>query len=101
MGNAIRSTPRDRISKVVLEEKLFQTWHGGRTVLIGDGMEGQVVDCTSTRSMSDRLAALPHVDPFLACHRVSSNNMVMLIVLCLPVRKLTDNYIDRFLLELV
>ncbi|KAI8345671.1 hypothetical protein B0O80DRAFT_504137 [Mortierella sp. GBAus27b] len=36
MGNAIRSTPRDRISKVVLEEKLFQTWHGGRTVLIGD-----------------------------------------------------------------
>jgi hypothetical protein len=48
MGNAIRSTPRDRISKVVLEEKLFQTWHGGRTVLIGDGMEGRVVDSTST-----------------------------------------------------
>lgn len=39
MGDAIRSTPKDRISKVVLEEKVFKTWYGGQTVLIGDGKQ--------------------------------------------------------------
>ncbi|KAF9212419.1 hypothetical protein BGZ59_006782 [Podila verticillata] len=29
-------TPKDRISKVMLEEKIFSTWHEGRTVLLGD-----------------------------------------------------------------
>ncbi|KAF9107381.1 hypothetical protein BGX27_008773 [Mortierella sp. AM989] len=32
----IELTPKDEISKVFLEEKLFETWHNGRTVLIGD-----------------------------------------------------------------
>ncbi|KAF9920049.1 hypothetical protein FBU30_010219 [Linnemannia zychae] len=32
----IERTPKDRISKVMLEEKVFQTWGSGRTVLIGD-----------------------------------------------------------------
>ncbi|KAF9581481.1 hypothetical protein BGW38_001482 [Lunasporangiospora selenospora] len=36
MGDLIDATPRERISKVFLEEKLFQTWHHGRMVLIGD-----------------------------------------------------------------
>ncbi|KAF9583217.1 hypothetical protein BGW38_010003, partial [Lunasporangiospora selenospora] len=36
LGRFIEATPRDRISKVFLEEKLFETWHSGRTVLIGD-----------------------------------------------------------------
>ncbi|KAF9106487.1 hypothetical protein BGX27_009142 [Mortierella sp. AM989] len=36
MGNHINDTPKDLISKVYLEEKLFKTWHHGRTVLIGD-----------------------------------------------------------------
>jgi 2-polyprenyl-6-methoxyphenol hydroxylase-like FAD-dependent oxidoreductase len=37
MGHLIDWTPREYISKVVLEEKVFQTWHHLRAVLIGDG----------------------------------------------------------------
>ncbi|KAF8946749.1 hypothetical protein BGZ47_011493 [Haplosporangium gracile] len=29
-------TPKDQISKVMLEEKVFETWYSGRTVLVGD-----------------------------------------------------------------
>lgn len=36
MGEMIDATPRERRSKVFLEEKLFETWHHGRTALIGD-----------------------------------------------------------------
>ncbi|KAF9350388.1 hypothetical protein BGX26_011423 [Mortierella sp. AD094] len=36
MGDHINDTPKDLISKVFLEEKLFKTWYHGRTVLIGD-----------------------------------------------------------------
>ncbi|KAF9363562.1 hypothetical protein BGX34_003811 [Mortierella sp. NVP85] len=36
LGEFIDATPRNRISKVFLEEKLFETWYHGRTVLIGD-----------------------------------------------------------------
>ncbi|KAF9896715.1 hypothetical protein BX616_006890, partial [Lobosporangium transversale] len=32
----IDSTPKEKISNVFLEEKLFETWYHGRTVLIGD-----------------------------------------------------------------
>lgn len=38
MGDLIDSSPRETISRVFLEDKLFDTWHDGRTVLIGDGM---------------------------------------------------------------
>ncbi|KAF9573884.1 hypothetical protein EC968_007842 [Mortierella alpina] len=36
LGHLIDATPRDLISKVYLEEGLFDTWHQGRTCLIGD-----------------------------------------------------------------
>ncbi|KAF8951052.1 hypothetical protein BGZ52_000564 [Haplosporangium bisporale] len=36
MGDLIDRTPKDLISKVVLEEKVFETWFNGRTVLLGD-----------------------------------------------------------------
>ncbi|KAF9080763.1 hypothetical protein BGX27_005287, partial [Mortierella sp. AM989] len=36
MGDLIANTPKDCISKVFLEEKVFQTWYHGRTVLVGD-----------------------------------------------------------------
>ncbi|KAG0280765.1 hypothetical protein BGZ95_008791 [Linnemannia exigua] len=36
LGDLIDATPRDNISQVFLEDKLFDTWHHGRTVLIGD-----------------------------------------------------------------
>ncbi|KAG9073173.1 hypothetical protein KI688_000960 [Linnemannia hyalina] len=37
IGDLIDKTPRDNISKVFLEEKLFETWSYGRVVLVGDG----------------------------------------------------------------
>jgi 2-polyprenyl-6-methoxyphenol hydroxylase-like FAD-dependent oxidoreductase len=37
LGDLYDRTPKDLISKVMLEEKVFKTWHHGRTVLIGDG----------------------------------------------------------------
>ncbi|KAG0055384.1 hypothetical protein BGZ83_008776 [Gryganskiella cystojenkinii] len=36
MGDLIDRTPKDLISKVVLEEKVFKTWYSLRTVLLGD-----------------------------------------------------------------
>ncbi|GJJ68649.1 hypothetical protein EMPS_00995 [Entomortierella parvispora] len=36
LGNLIKATPEANISRVLLEEKLFETWSHGRTVLIGD-----------------------------------------------------------------
>ncbi|GJJ68650.1 hypothetical protein EMPS_00996 [Entomortierella parvispora] len=36
LGNLIKATPEDGISRVLLEEKLYETWSHGRTVLIGD-----------------------------------------------------------------
>jgi hypothetical protein len=37
MGDIFDATPKNLISKVYLEEKLFKTWHSGRVVLAGDG----------------------------------------------------------------
>ncbi|KAF9947740.1 hypothetical protein BGZ70_002527 [Mortierella alpina] len=37
MGDLIDASVKDDISKVMLEEKMFETWHFGRTVLMGDG----------------------------------------------------------------
>ncbi|KAF9193446.1 hypothetical protein BGZ51_003250 [Haplosporangium sp. Z 767] len=36
LGDLIDATPRENITRVYLEDKLFETWHDGRTVLIGD-----------------------------------------------------------------
>ncbi|KAF9029200.1 hypothetical protein BGZ52_009800 [Haplosporangium bisporale] len=36
IGDLIDVTPKEQINKVRLEEKIFETWHHGRTVLIGD-----------------------------------------------------------------
>ncbi|KAI7816454.1 hypothetical protein BC939DRAFT_469098, partial [Gamsiella multidivaricata] len=36
MGDIFDATPKELISKVFLEEKLFKTWYHSRTVLIGD-----------------------------------------------------------------
>lgn len=39
LGDLIDHTPKDLISKVKLEEIVFETWFGGRTALMGDGMQ--------------------------------------------------------------
>ncbi|GJJ74506.1 hypothetical protein EMPS_06864 [Entomortierella parvispora] len=36
LGNLIDATPAENISRVYLEDKLFESWHYGRTVLLGD-----------------------------------------------------------------
>ncbi|KAG0237889.1 hypothetical protein BGW41_008315 [Actinomortierella wolfii] len=36
IGECIRNTPPHLMSKVMLEEKMFDTWYHGRTVLLGD-----------------------------------------------------------------
>ncbi|KAG0199092.1 hypothetical protein BGX28_007567 [Mortierella sp. GBA30] len=36
MGDLIDATPKELVSQVYYEQKLFETWHHGRTVLIGD-----------------------------------------------------------------
>ncbi|KAG9071557.1 hypothetical protein KI688_005769 [Linnemannia hyalina] len=40
VGDLIDLTPKDLISKVMLEEKVFETWHYKRVALIGDGGSG-------------------------------------------------------------
>lgn len=37
MGDLFDATPTERVSKVYFEDKLFDTWTHGRTILIGDG----------------------------------------------------------------
>ncbi|KAG0226925.1 hypothetical protein BGX31_007146 [Mortierella sp. GBA43] len=44
MGDIFDDTPKELISKVFLEEKLFKTWYHGRTVLIGDGAVNAMQD---------------------------------------------------------
>ncbi|GJJ71466.1 hypothetical protein EMPS_03816 [Entomortierella parvispora] len=36
LGTLLDRTPKDLISKVMLEEKVFTTWYHGRTILLGD-----------------------------------------------------------------
>jgi hypothetical protein len=38
IGELYDRTPKELISKIALDEKVFDTWYSGRTVLIGDGM---------------------------------------------------------------
>ncbi|KAF9132821.1 hypothetical protein BGX30_012516 [Mortierella sp. GBA39] len=44
LGEIIDSTPKNGISKVMLEEKLFETWYHGSIVLIGDGAMSAMQD---------------------------------------------------------
>lgn len=41
LGDLFDWTPKELISKVMLEEKIFKTWSDCRTVLMGDGMSAQ------------------------------------------------------------
>ncbi|KAF9551987.1 hypothetical protein EC957_000060 [Mortierella hygrophila] len=46
LGDILDVTPKDVISKVMLEEKLFETWYDGNIVLIGDGAINAMQDAT-------------------------------------------------------
>ncbi|KAF9351034.1 hypothetical protein BGX26_010862 [Mortierella sp. AD094] len=58
MKEIFNSTPKNLISKVFLEEKVFQTWYNGRSVLIGDGaavaMKDAVVLANCIYNMKDK-----------------------------------------------
>lgn len=45
LGDLYDLTPKDLISKVMLEEKVFKTWHHGRCVLMGDGRYSHPCSC--------------------------------------------------------
>ncbi|KAG0343935.1 hypothetical protein BG005_002114 [Podila minutissima] len=44
LGDLIEATDKDLISKVYVEEKLFQTWNHGRVALMGDGAVSAMQD---------------------------------------------------------
>ncbi|KAF8936255.1 hypothetical protein BGZ47_009587 [Haplosporangium gracile] len=46
LGDILDVTPKDVMSKVMLEEKLFETWYDGNIVLIGDGAINAMQDAT-------------------------------------------------------
>src|SRR5689334_22040743 len=60
LGDLIDATPRDNISRVFLEDKMFETWHHGRTVLIGDGTLIQSFLCLGDRAALIWFLALTH-----------------------------------------
>ncbi|KAF9087644.1 hypothetical protein BGX23_007964 [Mortierella sp. AD031] len=55
LGELIDATPRETISRVFLEDKLFETWHHGRTVLIGDGKLLPSAGLGAVTSMQDAI----------------------------------------------
>ncbi|KAG0251967.1 hypothetical protein BG011_007291 [Mortierella polycephala] len=44
LGDLIDATPKDLISKMMLDEKMYETWFGGRIALIGDGAVSAMQD---------------------------------------------------------
>lgn len=41
MGDIYALTPKEFVSKVMREEKVFETWYSGRVVLLGDGKQSK------------------------------------------------------------
>ncbi|KAG0221221.1 hypothetical protein BGX31_010071 [Mortierella sp. GBA43] len=72
MGDLIRDTPPDLISRVFLEDKVFKTWYHGRTILIGDGAAAAIQDAVV---LANCLYFMPDdssrsiADAFLEYHR--------------------------------
>ncbi|KAG0030241.1 hypothetical protein BGZ82_007513 [Podila clonocystis] len=71
LGDLIDRTPKEYISKVMLEEKLFDTWFGGRTVLLGDachkmnpsGAMGAVNAMHDAIALANWINVLPSTSP--------------------------------------
>ncbi|KAF9346176.1 hypothetical protein BGX26_002334 [Mortierella sp. AD094] len=51
LGKFINATPREQISKVFLEEKMFETWYHDRVVLIGDASASEAYVSTTKRKL--------------------------------------------------
>ncbi|KAK3819386.1 MAG: hypothetical protein JOS17DRAFT_756323 [Linnemannia elongata] len=67
LGDMYDRTPKDQISKVMLEEKIFKTWYHGRTVLLGDachklhpsGGQGAITAMHDAIALANLIYALP------------------------------------------
>ncbi|KAF8929791.1 hypothetical protein BGZ47_000878 [Haplosporangium gracile] len=67
LGDLYDRTPKDQISKVMLEEKIFKTWYSGRTVLLGDachklhpsGGQGAITAMHDAIALANLIYALP------------------------------------------
>ncbi|KAF9931279.1 hypothetical protein FBU30_010508 [Linnemannia zychae] len=67
LGDLFDQTPKEFISKVMLEEKVFQTWYSGRNVLLGDachklhpaGGHGAVTAIHDAIALANLLYAMP------------------------------------------
>lgn len=78
MGDLYDLTPVEFISKVMLEEKVFETWHSGRFALLGDGKSLSHILWTryiatyfQGRCLILVLYFMSHV--FIACHKLHPN----------------------------
>ncbi|KAG0257353.1 hypothetical protein DFQ27_005185 [Actinomortierella ambigua] len=71
MERFINATPKSRISKIMLEEKIFDTWYDGRTVLLGDAChklfpaagQGGVCAMQDAVALANALYAMPSNSP--------------------------------------
>ncbi|KAF9401255.1 hypothetical protein BGX21_002222 [Mortierella sp. AD011] len=64
LADLIDKTPVDKISKVLLEEKFFETWHYGRTVLLGDAChKGAAQAMLDAVSLANHLYEIPSKSP--------------------------------------
>ncbi|KAF9551629.1 hypothetical protein EC957_006522 [Mortierella hygrophila] len=54
VGDLVDATDRQLISKVMLEERIFRTWYGGRTILLGDGTPSPAAPATPSIPSSNR-----------------------------------------------
>ncbi|KAF9359563.1 hypothetical protein BGX34_008281 [Mortierella sp. NVP85] len=61
-GDLIDRTPKHLISRVMFEEKGFQTWYGGRTVLIGDGVVNAIFDGACLVNLIHDLTSYPTME---------------------------------------
>ncbi|KAF9966689.1 hypothetical protein BGZ70_001588 [Mortierella alpina] len=62
LGDLFDKTPQDLISKVMLEEKVFETWYSGRTVLVGDGAITAMHDAMALANLIYTLPPAPSQD---------------------------------------
>lgn len=76
LGDMYDRTPKDLISKVSLEEKIFETWFGGRIVLLGDGMSFLLMlraegNNARWKSVALVLTLCTCISTCLACHKLN------------------------------
>ncbi|KAG0290278.1 hypothetical protein BGZ96_006279 [Linnemannia gamsii] len=83
LGDLIDGTSRNQMTKVMLEEKVFDTWYHGRTVLVGDachkihpaGNQGAVMGFHDVVTLANwinvlpRSATLEDIEPMFKAYR--------------------------------